>query len=99
MSTEICDQGDTKRLTATFRNLSDVLTDPTTVTLTVRDPDGTEASYTYAGGTISKESTGVFYRDHDFTKAGRHIERWTATGTVKDVAAREWYARRKQQST
>ena len=42
----VYDIGDRPVITATFRNDADALTDPTTVTVRVREPDGTETLYT-----------------------------------------------------
>lgn len=76
------------RVKAEFRTLVDgvlTLTDPTTVTLIVEDPDGTQTTYTYALGTVTKESTGVYYKvlgTTILTKIGWWIYRWTGTGAV-----------------
>ena len=52
------EKGETVRITGTF-TVSDVATDPTTVTLKVQNPAGTETTYTYAAGEITKSATGV----------------------------------------
>lgn len=43
--------------------VSDVDTDPSTVSIQVRDPSGTTSTYTYGSATISKEATGIYYKD------------------------------------
>lgn len=85
--------GTTVRLWGTFKAASYVvtsgvptatyaLTDPSTVTLQVENPAGTVTSYTYAGGTVSKNSTGVFYKDVALDAAGEWGYRWVGTGAV-----------------
>lgn len=61
------------------------LTDPTSLTAKVRQPGGTETSYTVAGATVTKRSTGIFYRDVDIDAAGRWVVRYIATGAVVDA--------------
>lgn len=58
------------------------LTDPTTVSLLVVEPDGTRTTYTYAGGGATKHSTGVFYRDIPLTLPGEYLLRWVGTGAA-----------------
>lgn len=78
--------GDTVRITNTF-SVAGTPTDPTTVTLVVTDPSGnTEGTYTYGGATITKSSTGVYYKDLTVDEVGTWLYRWTGTGTVADVA-------------
>ena len=79
--TNTYDIGDTIRLTATF-TVSDAVTDPTTITLKVKDPVGTITSYTYAAGTVTKASTGVYTKDIALTLSGPYFYRWEGTGTV-----------------
>ena len=50
--------GDELRATATFKNLALALTDPTTVTISIEEPNGTLTPYTYPA-TVTKLSTGV----------------------------------------
>lgn len=78
--------GDTIRLINNFY-VGTTLTDPTTVTLVVTDPSGnTEGTYTYAGSTITKSSTGIYYKDLSVDEDGVWEFQWTATGTVADVS-------------
>lgn len=58
------------------------LTDPTTITLLVVEPDGTRTSYTYAGAAVTKHSAGVFYKDVPLTLAGEYLLRWVGTGAA-----------------
>lgn len=76
--------GDTVTLTNTFA-VSGVATDPTTVSLVVTDPTGTATSYTYAGGTITKSSTGLYTKNITASTVGLWSYTWTGTGTAADV--------------
>jgi len=70
--------GDIVTLTGTFK-VGSTLTDPTTVTLRVQLPDGTVVEYTYPA-TVSKTSTGIFYKDYTVTQAGLHTYWFIGTG-------------------
>lgn len=89
----VYDIGDTVRLYSAFRAASFsvaagvpsatyALTDPSTVSLLIETPAGVQTTYTYAGGTVTKDSTGVFYRDLALTASGQYIARWTGTGAA-----------------
>jgi len=69
-------------VTAGVPSATYALTDPSTVTLQVENPAGTVTSYTYAGATVSKNSTGVFYKDLALDTAGDWTYRWVGTGAV-----------------
>jgi hypothetical protein len=71
--------GDLLRLRATFKDIDGNVADPTTVTLKVKNPASTITTYTYPG-TISRESTGVYYYDFPVTAAGIHYYNWAGTG-------------------
>ena len=78
------DIGDAPTVTATFRNLSDVLTSPTTVTVQHLQPDGTQAAVT----PVTTVSAGV----HSvvvptITRSGQHVVKFFGTGAL--VAAEE----------
>lgn len=77
------------RFTETFTDLiAGTVADPTTVTLKFRDPNGVETAFTYAGGDIIKDSTGVYHYDFTPAVAGKPWRyRWVATGAI--VAADE----------
>lgn len=77
--------GDTVTLTNTFA-VSGAATDPSTVSLVVTDPAGTATTYTYAGATITKSSTGVYTKNITASTAGLWAYTWTGTGTAADVA-------------
>ncbi len=69
------------RLQTTIRNSAGALADPTTVSLEVRPPGSTVTTYTYAGGQITKASTGVYFYDLTLNESGRWYYRWLSTGT------------------
>lgn len=78
-------RGQTIRFTAKFYDLTDTLADPTTITLTVEDPSGTETSYTYSSD-VQKTSTGIFYYDLTLGNTlGVYNYEWVGTGTVKAI--------------
>lgn len=83
--------GDTIRLKATFSVL-DVNTDPTTVSLTVQSPAGVETTYTYAAS-ITKQATGIYYKDVALSEAGYWTYEWTGTGAVASVQGNRLYVR------
>jgi hypothetical protein len=60
---------------------SGVAIDPGTLTMVLLLPDGTETTYTYAGATITKDSTGNYHVDVTPAQAGIYTYRWTSTGT------------------
>jgi hypothetical protein len=68
--------------TTPFADSAGTATDPTTVTLRVREPDGTTTSYTYAGGDVTKAGAGDFYKDVSVDAAGVWAWEWVGTGTV-----------------
>lgn len=79
-------EGATVRMQATF-SVSGSNTDPTTVTLKVLPPGSTTAtSYTYAGGTVTKSTTGVYYKDLALSTTGTWHYRWIGTGAAAGVA-------------
>ena len=73
----IYDIGDRPTVTGTFTSSADALTDPTTVTVRVREPDGTETLYTSPVASIVNSSTGV----------------WAFTFPAALDAAGDWYVR------
>ena len=50
-------QGETIKIKATIKDEDGTLTDPTTITVTIEDPNGTKQ---VDGATMTKESTGVY---------------------------------------
>lgn len=89
----VYDAGDTVRVWGTFKaatfavasgvpSATFALTDPTTTSLVVQEPDGTRTTYTYAGGGVTKHSSGVFYRDIALSMPGEWTIRWVGTGSA-----------------
>lgn len=72
------------RVSAVF-DVEDTPTDPTTVSMIARAPDGTNTTYTYAGGDIEKDDTGAYHYDLTLSAAGRWYVRWIGTGTAAQV--------------
>lgn len=87
------DIGDTKTLTVNFK-VGSTLTDPTTVALSVTDPSGNTDTYTYAGGAITRSSTGVFTKDITVDESGEWIATYTGTGACAASATRRFAVRR-----
>ena len=91
------DIGDGIRLSGAF-TVSDVATDPTTITLKIKDAADNTASYTYALTQVSKSSTGSYYKDISLSTAGRWFYRWEGTGTVV-AACEKWFTVRLSEFT
>lgn len=77
--------GSKPRLAADFK-LSGVYTDPSAVTFKMRSPSGTVTTYSYAGGTVTKLTTGQYYVDFEVTEQGEWWYRFEGTGTVTAAA-------------
>ena len=71
--------GDAIQLKNTF-TVSGTKTDPTTVTLQVRDPSGNTDLYTYSLAEITRDSAGVFSKIITFDEAGYWTYEWAGTG-------------------
>lgn len=87
------DINDTVTVRAAF-TVSDVATDPTTISLAVTDPSGNVGNYTYAGGTVTKDSTGNYSKGIVTDEAGEWIYTWTGTGTVAASGSQRFAVRR-----
>lgn len=71
-----------------FTDVNGALADPTTVTLKVRDPNGTETPYVFGSSAIVKDSVGKYHFDlGPLLTAGRWFYRWIGAGAI--VAAAE----------
>jgi|SRR5690606_12147698 len=69
--------------TQEFKNSSGVLTNPTSVTVTVREPDDTKTTYTYGTDPeVVRDSTGIYYISIVPDAAGPWGFYWLGTGTV-----------------
>ncbi len=70
-------------------------TDPATLTLTVRAPDGTSTDYVYLTDTeIVRDSAGVFHADIPAPLSGPWAWRWEGTGTAAGVDEGVYYVER-----
>lgn len=79
----VYDVGATVKLTCLFTVVG-VLTDPTTVTCTVRFPTNKPTTYTYGtDANLTKVGTGSYRCDVDALLVGSHDVRWVGTGTAK----------------
>ena len=93
MATNTYDIGDVVRMTGTF-TVSSVATDPTTVTLKVKNPAATVSTYTYALSQVTKSATGVYYKDTTIDTAGTWMYEWTGTGACAVVEEGQIYVRK-----
>lgn len=91
----VYDVGDSVRVSATF-TVSAVNTDPSTITLKVKDPEGSITTYTYAGGTVTKQATGIFYKDVTVSNDGIWYYRFEGTGTVIAAVEGQFRVRRSE---
>lgn len=74
--------GDGVRLSVVFTDaVSGALADPTTVILTLQQPDGTDAVVV-----VQKDATGKYHADYLTTLPGVHVWRWAGTGAVPAAA-------------
>jgi len=87
------DISDTVRPRAEFR-VGTTLTDPTTITLVITDPSGNADTYTYGAAQITKESTGIFYKDIVVDEAGEWQTRFVGTGAAAAVVQSRFAVRR-----
>lgn len=93
--TTVHDIGDAEKITATFKNSSDALTNPTTVTFTMIEPDGTTTLYTSGvNNEISSVATGIWNVTWTFTQEGRHHVVWKGVGALIEAGATEFYCKR-----
>lgn len=65
-----------------FRDEDGNLTDPSTVSVKAKAPDGTVTTYTYAGGQVTKNSTGDYEKHIPITAGGKWVLGMVVTGTV-----------------
>ena len=80
MAIRTYDIGDVVRIYSNFTQAA-VAIDPSTVTMKLVKPDATTQSYTYAGATVIKDSTGNYRVDVAPAFNGTYKYRWSSTGT------------------
>lgn len=78
--------GQLVRLSVAF-TVAGTATDPTTISVVVRTPDGRETTYTYALAQVVKDGVGNYHYDFPASLIGYHYYRWVGAGTV--IAASE----------
>ena len=83
--------GDAKKFSAKFFNLFGVQTDPDTVTLEVKDPEGTVTLFTLVD--LVKESDGYYSKIVSFDSPGNWYIEWQSTGAVQKVAYSRIYVK------
>ena len=93
MTTNAYDIGDLVSITGAFTNSAGAAVDPTTVALTVRDPSGTESTYTYALGTVSRSALGNYFKQITPDASGTWYYRWVSTGTGQGAEEGMFYVR------
>lgn len=91
--------GQVVRLTATFTDTGDVLTDPSMVTFTVSDPSGNGSTELMGGGSVAHPSTGVYTLDVAIDEAGVWNYKVNSTGIVTTSADAYFRARHPRVST
>lgn len=82
--------GDTYPANVTIRNASGVLTDPTTLTLKVRNPAGTITTYVSPVAPIVHDSTGVYSAGIPLTAAGMWVIQWSTTEPAQVEGIQVW---------
>lgn len=79
------DKNDLVRLSCAF-TVGGTATDPTTVTLKVKDPSGNTDTYTYALAQITKGTTGNYYKDVTVDEVGIWTYQYMGTGACQAVS-------------
>lgn len=78
--------GDVVRLSCVF-SVSGTNTDPTTITLSVKDPTSAITAYVYGSSAMVRDAAGAYHFDLTISISGNYFYRYVGTGTV--VAASE----------
>lgn len=87
------ENGQTIKLTATFKNSAGSVATPTTITLKLKNPAGTITTYTYADSQLTLDSTGVLSYTFQPTASGNWQYRFASTGTPATATEGEIYIR------
>lgn len=87
------DLNDLVRFTATFVSTDGLtLADASTITLYVKEPNGSVASFVHVGGvgggSITRLAAGQYAKDYTLNQVGSWFYRWAATGGIQ--ANEEW---------
>ncbi|CAA9322592.1 MAG: hypothetical protein AVDCRST_MAG68-2057 [uncultured Gemmatimonadetes bacterium] len=73
------ERGDTARLNLKVHDKAGALTDPATLTLTVRTPAGIPTTFTSPAAPIVKTEVGVYHADVALTETGTWLYQWETT--------------------
>lgn len=78
------DVGEVVRVTGLFKDINEVLADPTAVFFSYIDPSGNTTNLQYlVNVALVKDSTGTYHVDIEVDEAGDYHYRWVSTGTGK----------------
>lgn len=80
MAVKRFDVGEVAHLAMTAK-VAGVLTDPTTISLSIIDPSGDPSTYTYASASVTKDGVGLYSKDLSLSEEGTYRWRWLTTGT------------------
>lgn len=89
------DIGEAVTISVAF-TVSGVATDPSTVSLTYRTPDGVETVLTYANNQIIRDAVGNYHVVLTAAQAGSTTYVWTGTGTVIAAISGSFFVRRQE---
>lgn len=82
------DKGDLVRISSAFKNSAQAYVDPSVVTFTINQPDGTIYTKQYGIGTdIVKDSVGKYHIDYYVSQSGIYSYRFSGAGTVTAAGA------------
>ncbi len=94
MTTPAYDVGDLRRFQVSFTDVDDAPVDPTSVTVRLREPDGTLMSFVYGTDPeVVRTALGAYEIDLALTQAGRHVLRWEGTGAGQAAEETEFHVR------
>lgn len=80
--------GQSARITALFTDFNGAPADPSTISVKIKDPAGTETVHVYGSDVnVVKDAVGTYHYVLPLTLAGAYYARWVGSGTV--VAASE----------
>lgn len=87
MARKVFGVGTIVRAKITFRNPdTDAVEDPVAISVAVRSPSGTVATYVYGtDAAVVKDSTGVYFVRITLSEVGTYKWKWTGTASQKAV--------------
>ena len=92
MATNTYDKGDAVRVKVTF-TVKSVNTDPTTITLRIKNPANVTTIYTYGAAEITRDDTGIYYKEISVNDDGMYHYRFEGTGTVEATSEHKFKVR------